>query len=590
VEKIGKGSTRIVFNGAAEAMGRPGAVAAAAPSRGARGPAKALAAAVLAMALMTGWLTPLTARAAAVDPEPAATYPLTPPARICEDEAFLSGPSMAPDGAVSVPAGDNLNFFVNEGYKGSAANGTVYYFESGVHTLSASPFGQIRPAEHTTFVGAPGAILDGQAANYYAFTGRAQDVTVKYLTIQRFAPGQDQAAINHNGGDGWTFEFNTMRDIGAVALNVSNRSVIRSNCITANHQSGINGVGGTSDVTIDHNEISHNASDPNRIYQLCGCIGGIKLFDVEDSKITDNWVHDNSAPGVWGDTNAMGFLIEGNYINDNTHEAILFEASYNALIRNNNLVRNTIWKGELFTSWNDTFPIAAIYISESGGDQRAYGGKYSTLEVSGNNLDNNYGGITLFEDTNRFCNTPDNTAAGFCPPIGAATPQTCVEGTIDNEPYLTDCRWRTKNVLVENNTFRIDKEELGCAGTRCGENSIFANPGHSPVWSPYLGDVTKDAITHQQNNRFKNNTYIGDWHFDIYSQGNRVDWETWRSAPFNQDAGSTLSALPHPAPGDPQSIWRNANKPQEANSGISLTLGTRFEVTAQGEVDALHPI
>jgi len=519
------------------------------------------------------------------------TFPVAPPARICGDASVLTGPATAPAGAVVVPAGDNIDFFVKEGYKAAAAKGTVYYFATGTHTFGTNPYGQIVPADSTTYIGAPGAILDGQDVHYYAFTGKADGVTIKYLTIQHFVPYQDQAAVNHDLGPNWTVTNTTMRDMATIALNMGPNSLVRDSCLTKNGQTGINGTPGVRTVTIDHNEIGNNSDNPNGPDPFCGCHSGVKLFGVEDARITNNWVHDNAFRAIWGDTNAVGFLVEGNYINDNSYEAIVVETGYNAFIHNNNIIRNALVEGGIFSARQDSFPIAAVYLSESGGDSRVYGGKYATLVVSGNNFENNYGGITLWEDANRFCNTPGNTAAGFCPVAGGkATPQTCVAGTINAEPYLSDCRWRTQNVLVESNTFKIDKVALKCVGTRCGENSLFSQSGSSPPWSPYLGDAVKNAITFNQNNHFRNNTYIGDWEFDIFAQGNKVDWSTWRGAPYNQDAGSTLTggAVTPPPAATPVSIWPDTQDATEADGGVPYTLGTRFTVATAGQISALR--
>jgi hypothetical protein len=147
------------------------------------------------------------------------------------------------------------------------------------------------------------------------------------------------------------------------------------------------------------------------------------------------------------------------------------------------------------------------------------------------------------------------------------------------------------NVLVRGNVFRIDKVALGCVGTRCGENSIFSNTGARPAWSPYLGDTVKHAITFNQNNRFASNTYIGDWHFDVFSVGQRVDWATWRGAPYNQDVGSTIlgdTSAPAPALAQPVSIWPDSQPVTEVSGGQPYTLGTRFTVSETGAVSALR--
>ena len=69
---------------------------------------------------------------------------------------------------VDLPAGDNSSV---AGQKLAAK--TTYFFEAGVHTLGGGEFSQIIPAKNDTFVGAPGAILDGQNQNAYAFTQQA---------------------------------------------------------------------------------------------------------------------------------------------------------------------------------------------------------------------------------------------------------------------------------------------------------------------------------------------------------------------------------------------------------------------------------
>ena len=56
----------------------------------------------------------------------------------------------------------------------------------------------------------------------------------------------------------------------------------------------------------------------------------------------------------------------------------------------------------------DNFPDAAIYISESGGDARV---PYDlvgspTIDISNNLIEDNYNGVTLWENADRFCGSP----------------------------------------------------------------------------------------------------------------------------------------------------------------------------------------
>ncbi|MDQ6616347.1 MAG: right-handed parallel beta-helix repeat-containing protein [Actinomycetota bacterium] len=466
-------------------------------------------------------------------------YPRTPPAQICGSSALLSGPATQPPGSVVVDVNTNLETATQ-----AAPPGTTFWLTPGVHTFGTGQFDQAIPKDNNVYIGAPGAILDGQGLNLFAFTQHAIGVTIEYLTIQNFASPGNEAAVNHDSGANWLIQFNSIQDNNTVGLNVGSNGVVRYNCVTRNGQSGINGLTGVSNVTIDHNELSFNETGPHALDKSCGCTGGMKVFGVTNAAITNNWIHDNKTAGIWADTNAIGYLIQGNYINNNDDEAIFFETSYNAFISNNNILNNAIVKGRILNAHNDTFPQAAVYISESGGDRRLFGGKYSTFEISGNNFDGNWGGVTLWEDANRFCNSVGNTAPGFCPIAGVATVDTCVQGTISKAPYVSDCRWKTQNVFVHDNTFRIDTDALGCTNTRCGENAMFSQTGSTPTWSPYLGDTVQKAITFNQNNHFQNNKYIGNWNFDVFSQGYQVNWDTWRAAPYNQDSFSTLTSLP----------------------------------------------
>src|SRR5690349_13463665 len=79
----------------------------------------------------TGPAAPTQAGSApAAQPAPSVikAAPTSPPAKVCGSGSVLAGPAAAPNGAISVPAGDNSDFTFNQ------ANAT-YWFAPGVHTL-----------------------------------------------------------------------------------------------------------------------------------------------------------------------------------------------------------------------------------------------------------------------------------------------------------------------------------------------------------------------------------------------------------------------------------------------------------------------
>ena len=457
--------------------------------------------------------------------------PTTPPAEICGNHSVLDGPASPPAGAVIVPAGDNHGLSWNAH--------TTYWFAPGTHTLGTGEYDQIIPADNDTFVGAPGAIIDGQHKNDFAFTQHAANVTVQYLTIKNFVSPQDQGVVNHDSADGWTIANNTIVDNEGAALMAGADQVVRDNCIDSNGQYGINvfqmGNGITS-LTIEHNEIAdNNTGNWEKKIPGCGCTGGLKLWAVRGATITDNYVHDNHGVGVWADTNNVGVEIGGNYISGNDGEGIMYEVSYNGFIHENTLVNNVWVDGPT----NPGFPTGAIYISESGGDARV-SSKYSTFEISGNVLVNNWSGVILWENADRFCHSPANPTSD-CTKGGQATPSTCVAGTIDNAPYYSDCRWKTQNVQVHDNEFELDSTKVpGCSINKgCGLNGIFSQWGTYPSWSPYQGQTVENAIMFHQNNVFSNNTYTGTWRLMAHDQGTELQLSAWQASPYNQDQNSS---------------------------------------------------
>ncbi|PXY17065.1 hypothetical protein BAY59_36400 [Prauserella coralliicola] len=500
----------------------------------------------------------------------AAGWPAEPPARVCGNQAILGkGPAEPPQGAVVIPAGDNSSLELD-----LQAENTTFWFAPGVHTLSPDEFGQIIPGSGSTFVGAPGAVLDGKRINRYAFTGEADRVTIRYLTVRNFVAPMNEGVVNHNDGTNWLVEYSTITENeGAGLMAGAPGNTYRYNCIKDNGQYGINACCGTAaepveNLVLDHNEITgNNTGDWENQVEGCGCTGGVKFWINDNVTVTNNWVHDNRGTGLWLDNNNSGFVIEHNYIANNDGNAIFLEAGYDARVRYNNIKRNAIVTGREFQSRADPFPIGAIYVSENG-SPRGYGLKSVPTVISHNNFENNWGGVTLWESADRYCGSTAHTHPPFCTIkvdlYDDAQCETDVEDVIPEsigDKYR--CRWSTENNVVENNVFRIDKDAIGegCANRDyCGLNGLFAGYGTFPGFPGY--EVMWRA-TFEQGNVFRNNQYHGDWQFAGFQpskpNGGRVSWEEWTSpAPavpegfthdnrpetFGQDQGSTYSITP----------------------------------------------
>ena len=247
-------------------------------------------------------------------PAPNGSWPSAPPAKICGNTSLLNGPATAPAGAIVVPAGNNSSLDLRQA-------GKTYWFAPGVHTLGTGKYDQIIPSDNSTYIGGPGAILDGQGKNNYAFTQHARNVTIKYLTIRNFVAPINEGTVNHDSGENWTMQYNTVINNGGAGIFVGAGNVASYNCLKDNSQYGFQAYGadgGESNIVLDHNEIvGNNTGDWESKIDGCGCTGGGKFWDVRNVRVTNNYVHDNKSVGLWADTNDNNFLFEGNWIENN---------------------------------------------------------------------------------------------------------------------------------------------------------------------------------------------------------------------------------------------------------------------------------
>jgi len=478
----------------------------------------------------------------------------SPPVRICGNKAILAGgPSSPGEGAITIPAGDDSGTAIERSL--AIRPDSTYWFAPGRHTLGTGELNEIVPANGDTFVGAPGAILDGQGDNNFAFDGNASDVTIKYLTVQDFGHGSsatspsganaNQAVVNHDSGRDWVMKYLTVQYDAGAGVIVGTDGILSYSCLRDNGQYGFQGIGddpgpfGATHLTVDHNEITGNDSwNWETKVAHCGCSGADKFWNVADVSLTDNYIHNNHGTGIWADTDNANFDVRGNYVSDNDDEAVIYEISYNLRLTDNTFVRNALVE----EAASRGFPVSAVYISEAGGDSRVPDSYGASIDISSNTFIDNWGGVVLWEDAGRFCGSQANTSAGHCTLVdpSVATAGSCGNpDLIGIEPYYRDCRWKTQHVRVSDNDFIFDPADIGpdCTPAKyCGFNGIFSQRGSV---RPYRGTVVEKNITFDQNNHFVSNRYSGPWRFMVLQRGNAVSWATWRAKPYGQDAGST---------------------------------------------------
>ncbi|MEV0117405.1 right-handed parallel beta-helix repeat-containing protein [Streptomyces sp. NPDC050844] len=498
-------------------------------------PAAPLALVVLAATGCTS--TPDETRAEPTDASSASKAPTTSVARVCAKAA--AGPAKAPKGAVTVDPGVVGDL---AGKTKSSPAGTTFWLRPGKHRLDPDRYAQVMTKKGNRYIGAPGAVLDGGKKNNYAFSGSARDVTIRHLTVQRFVAPPDEGVVNHDMADGWVIEHAKIQYNSGAGLMAGARQKVRANCLRDNGQYGMNAYK-TGDsirgLVVEGNEIvGNNTGDWERKRPGCGCTGGIKFWAVNGAEIRGNWVHDNRGVGLWADNNNNDFRIEGNLLEANDGAALMYETSYNAVIRNNTIRRNNWVEGRRSAERDDPFPYATVYVSESGGEPRIKA-RTDKIEIYRNVLEDNWNGITLWENADRFCNSPANTSTGYCTLLVKDT-KSCAKPEITKAPLYADCRWKTQRVDIHDNRFLLDASVVKCK-TECGRMAVLSNYGTYPKWSPYKGKRVSDAITHKQHNRWHDNTYRGPWSFVAENTDQQLDSGQWQDTPYRQDTGSTYA-------------------------------------------------
>lgn len=470
-------------------------------------------------------------------PEPSAA-PAAAVARVCAKPA--AGPATAPAGAVTVDpavAGD-----LAAKTRNSPPN-TTFWLRPGTHRLLPDRYAQVVPKQGNHYLGAPGAVLDGRKTNQYAFGGTARDVTIRHLTVQGFVAPHDEGVVNHDSADGWVIEHATIQNNSGAGLMAGARQRVRASCLRGNGQYGMNAykaAGRLNGLVVEGNEIvGNNKDDWERRRPGCGCTGGVKFWAVDGADVRGNWVHDNRGAGLWADTNNNDFRIEGNLLEANDGAALIYETSYNAVVRGNTIRRNNWVEGRRYADRGDTFPFATVYVSESGGEPRIRA-RTKKIEIRGNTLEDNWSGITLWENADRFCNSPANTSSGECTLLVKDTGR-CARPAIASAPLYADCRWKTQRVDIHDNRFVLDKSAVGCA-EGCDRMAVLANYGTYPDWSPYQGERVAEAITREQHNRWHDNVYVGPWTFVAHDPSRVLDSGQWQAMPYRQDEGSTFAA------------------------------------------------
>ena len=173
------------------------------------------------------------------------------------------------------------------------------------------------------------AITAGPGPNY------ATGVTVSNLIVEKYANVAQGGALQPAAD--WVItgvEVRLNHGTGIALYRAQRAKVINSYI----HHNGQLGIGGSGDgMLVADNQISYN----NTMHYYRGWeAGGGKIVQSRGLLFRHNYCHHNESYGFWLDGDNIDALIEQNRFEDNGSAGFVYEISYDAVIRNNTVLRN----------------------------------------------------------------------------------------------------------------------------------------------------------------------------------------------------------------------------------------------------------
>ena len=225
----------------------------------------------------------------------------------------------------------------------------------------------------------------------YSFNGNRSRVTIKNLTIEKYANRAQHGAVHPRtgladppqSGDlsyGWLIEDVEVRLNHGAGIQLAHDMVVRRCRVMRQGQIGIRGAG-VNNVLIEDSELAYN----NEAGYDWGFEGGAtKILHSNKAVFRSNYVHHNFGAGLWLDWDNRNSLIEMNFVEQNSSPGIFQECNAQGVVRYNISRFNATHKSASPWLWG-----AQILISSS--QQMEIYGNTVTVSADGGN------GITLIQ-------------------------------------------------------------------------------------------------------------------------------------------------------------------------------------------------
>ncbi|MEE8603238.1 cell wall-binding repeat-containing protein [Euzebya tangerina] len=171
-----------------------------------------------------------------------------------------------------------------------------------------------------------------------AFAGfETEDVMISGLTIRRYGSAARTGVIDALDTRNWIIENVEVSQGHGYGIRIGVDTIIRDSRLLDNGQLGAGGSARESSVRIENNEVAFNgALGFQRNYE----VGGVKVTHAHGVWMTNNYVHDNDAKGLWVDGLCRDVTINNNLVERQGQTGILYELSFGGEVRGNTLIDN----------------------------------------------------------------------------------------------------------------------------------------------------------------------------------------------------------------------------------------------------------
>lgn len=298
----------------------------------------------------------------------------------------------------------------------------------------------------------------------FAFNKGPNTVTIRNLTIEKYASTAQYGCINAEDTTGWVVEDSVMRNCHSGGIRIGHGTQVLRSLITRNGEIGVVGIG--DNVRVEDCEISWN----NGAHFDPGWEGGGSKFVLTNNLIVrNNWWHHNEGPGLWLDIYNINYTLDGNLVEDNQQMGIFTEISYAGVISNNTVRRNGL------AYWVPGYVWGAGILNAASPNVEVFGNVVSDNRGGINGIQQNRGTGSFGPHEIENFYVHDNTitmSQGAGSPVWSGL-------SVD---VADDTYWTSRNNRFRNNTYFLDNDTFYFTWNWTGYVSFAA-------WQGYGHDV-----------------------------------------------------------------------------------------------------